>query len=61
MLGIIALVLLGAWLLGVIGLYDAGQATHVLLLVGLMLGLIFILKSRDAGSPRPPAGAGKPT
>jgi hypothetical protein len=43
-----ALLLLGAWLLGVAGAYDAGTLVHVLLLVGLMLLLLAALKGRDA-------------
>src|SRR5687768_5133880 len=33
----VALLLLGAWVLGVAGVYNAGTLVHVLLLVGLML------------------------
>jgi hypothetical protein len=43
-----ALVLLMAWLLGVVGVYDVGDAIHGLLLVGLMLLLFGLLKSREA-------------
>jgi hypothetical protein len=49
----IALLLLGAWLLGVVGVYNAGTFVHVLLLVGLMLLLLAMLKARDAAA-RPP-------
>jgi hypothetical protein len=42
------LVLVVAWLLGVLGLYRLGQAVHILLLVGLMLLLLGFLKARDA-------------
>ena len=48
MLGRVALLLLVAWLLGVVGIYDAGEAIHILLLVGLLLGLLAFLKARDA-------------
>ena len=48
----IALVLLAAWLLGVLGVYRAGDLVHVLLLVGLMLLLLAFLRARDAGVPR---------
>ena len=44
----IALVLLVAWLLGVLGLYRVGDLVHVLLLVGLMLLLLGFLKAREA-------------
>jgi hypothetical protein len=44
----IALALLGAWLVGVLGVYRVGDAVHVLLLVGLMLGLLGALKAREA-------------
>jgi hypothetical protein len=43
-----ALVVLAWWLLGVLGVYDAGILIHVLLLVGLMLFLLGVLKGRDA-------------
>ena len=43
----IALVLLMAWVLGVVGLYSIGEAVHVLLLVGLMLLLVGVLRARD--------------
>jgi hypothetical protein len=44
----IALVLLAAWLVGVLGVYSVGDAVHVLLLVGLMLLLLGFLRARDA-------------
>ena len=47
-----ALVLLGAWLLGVVGLYRIGDLLHVFLLVGLMLLLLAVLKARDAAAAR---------
>jgi len=47
-----AFVLLGAWLLGVFGLYSIGDLVHVLLLVGLMLLLLAVLKARDAAAVR---------
>jgi hypothetical protein len=46
----IALLLLVGWLLGVLGLYDIGDAVHVLLLVGGMLLLLGALKARDAAA-----------
>jgi hypothetical protein len=56
----VALLLLLAWLLGIIGLYDVGSLVHVLLLVGLMLLLLGILKGRfAAASERRPSGAGR--
>ena len=48
----IALVLLAAWLLGVLGVYRAGDLVHVLLLVGLMLLLLAFLRARDAAVRR---------
>ena len=50
-------VLLTLWLLGMAGVYPAGEYVHVLLLVGLMVLLLAILKARDAsirGVPRDP-------
>jgi hypothetical protein len=44
----VALVLLLVWLVGALGVYDIGDAVHVLLLVGGMLLLLGILKARDA-------------
>lgn len=44
----IALVLLVAWLSGVLGVYDIGGAVHILLLVGGMVLLLGFLKARDA-------------
>jgi hypothetical protein len=44
----IALVLLAAWLLGVLGVYTVGNLVHVLLLVGLMLLLLWFLRAREA-------------
>jgi hypothetical protein len=46
----VAFVLLLAWLLGVIGLYDIGKAVHVLLLVGLLLLMLGLLRARDAAA-----------
>ena len=48
----IALVLLGAWLVGVLGLFNAGQFVHVLLLVSLMLFLLGFLHAREAAMRR---------
>ena len=48
----IAFALLAIWGLGVIGLYDAGDLVHVLLLVGLLLLLLAFLKARDAAARR---------
>ncbi|HYU77712.1 MAG TPA: DUF5670 family protein [Vicinamibacterales bacterium] len=49
-----ALVLLIAWLVGLLGVYDLGRLVHVLLLVGLMLLLLGALKARDAAIRRGP-------
>jgi hypothetical protein len=43
----IALMLLAAWLLGMMGLYRVGELVHMLLLAGLMLLLLAFLKARD--------------
>jgi hypothetical protein len=53
-----ALVLLIAWILGVLGIYNAGQLVHVLLLVGLMLLLLGVLKARDAAARKDKSCAG---
>ena len=52
----IALVLMAAWLVGVLGLYDIGDAVHLLFLVGGMLLLLAFVKGRDAAlaASRPP-------
>jgi hypothetical protein len=44
----ISLVLLLAWLLGVLGLYDIGELVHGLLLAGLVLLPIAFMRARDA-------------
>jgi hypothetical protein len=53
----IGLVLLLVWLVGALGVYDIGDAVHILLLVGGMLILLGFLKARDealdAERPRP--------
>jgi hypothetical protein len=54
-----ALVLLASWLLGVSGVYDVGRLVHVLLLVGLMFGLLAMLKARDAAGGRNPNSQSK--
>lgn len=48
----IGIVLLVAWLLGVIGVYSVGNRVHILLLVGLMLLLLAFAKARDAAAAR---------
>ena len=52
----IALVLLLAWLLGVLGLYRVGDLVHVLLLAGLMMLLLAFLRARDAAASRVVSG-----
>jgi hypothetical protein len=52
----IALALLAAWLLGVLGLYTIGELVHVLLLVGLGLFLLAFLRARDAAVKRALSG-----
>jgi hypothetical protein len=48
----IALALLAAWLLGVLGLYTIGEVVHVLFLVGFGLLLLAFLRARDAAVKR---------
>lgn len=48
----VSLVLLLLWLVGVLRVYNAGDLVHVLLLVGLMLMLLAVLRSRDAAARR---------
>jgi Family of unknown function (DUF5670) len=54
----IALVLLIAWLLGVVGAHNVGDLVHILLLVGLLLLLLAFLRARETavrgGSGEPP-------
>ena len=52
----IALVLLAAWLLGVVGVYNVGVLVHVLLLVGLMLLLLAFVRAREAALRRAVGG-----
>ena len=47
-----ALLILTIWLVGVLGLYEAGSLVHVLLLGGLMMLLLGTLKARDAAVHR---------
>lgn len=47
MLLTLALLLLGLWLIGVVGPFEAGSVVHVLLLLGLMLFLLAVLKARE--------------
>ena len=55
-----ALLVLAVWLVGALGVYEAGDLVHALLLVGLMMLLLGALKARDAAKrhstdPRPDA------
>jgi hypothetical protein len=43
-----ALLVLAVWSVGALGLYDAGELIHALLLVGLMLLMLGALKVREA-------------
>jgi len=52
----IAVALLAAWLLGVIGLYSIGNLVNVLLLGGLMLLLMAFVRTRDAAARRAAEG-----
>jgi uncharacterized protein DUF5670 len=56
MLFTIALLLLVVWVLGVLGVYAAGDLVHVLLLIGLMLLLLAFLRARDAAGRRAVGG-----
>jgi hypothetical protein len=53
----IALVLLSLWLIDVVGLPNAGDLVHLLLLVGLMLLLLAFLRARDTAGRRAPGGS----
>jgi Family of unknown function (DUF5670) len=44
----IALALLASWLIGVLGVYNAGNLVHVMLLVALWLLLFAFVRARDA-------------
>lgn len=46
----IALVLLAAWGLAMVGVYRIGELVHMFLLAGLMLLLLAFLKARDAAN-----------
>jgi hypothetical protein len=46
MLYIIALILLVAWLLGVVGTYTIGAFVHVLLVVAIVLFILGLLSGR---------------
>jgi hypothetical protein len=52
----IALALLAAWLLGVLGLYTIGDLVHALLLVAVGLLLVAFLRARDAAVRRAVSG-----
>ncbi len=52
MLVTVGFVLLVAWLVGLLGVYDVGALVHVPLLVGLMLLMLGALKAREAAVAR---------
>ena len=52
----VSIVLLLLWLAGNSGVYNVGDLVHVLLLIGLMLMLLAVLRSRDAAARRPTDG-----
>ena len=56
----VALLVLGAWLVGVLGVYSLGDFVHLLLLVGVMLLLIAFLHARDAALRRAVGSSDKP-
>lgn len=60
-MALIALLLLAAGLLGVVGVYNLGSLVHVLLLAGLMRLLLAALKGRDAAlaQTKTPAADGR--
>ena len=43
-----ALLLLAAWVAGILGVFRVGEIVHVLLLIGLLLLLLGFMKARDA-------------
>ena len=49
----VAITLLILWVLGMTGILPGGELLHVLLLVGLMLFLLSVLRSRDQANARP--------
>lgn len=49
-----AILLLLVWLPGLFGLYGTGDRFHGLLLIGLMLLLLALARSRDAALRPPP-------
>jgi hypothetical protein len=53
----VALVLLVAWFIAVLGISRVGGLIHILLLAGLMLLLLAFLKARDAAARRVINGA----
>lgn len=56
----IAIALLAAWVIGVLGVYRVGDLVHVLLLGGLMLLLLAFLRARDAVARRVVGPSDKP-
>ena len=52
----IAMLLLVAWLLGVLGVYRVGDLVHALLLVALMLLLLTFVRAREAAVARSRSG-----
>ena len=53
----VSIVLLLLWSVGKWGGYNVGELVHVLLLIGLMLMLLAVLRSRDAAARRPTSGS----
>jgi|RhiMethySRZTD1v2_1073278.scaffolds.fasta_scaffold5585095_1 hypothetical protein len=49
-----AILLLSAWLLGLLGLYRIGDVFHGFFLIGLMLLLLAFARARDAALRPPP-------
>jgi hypothetical protein len=48
----IALIVLGAWVVSLSGVFPGGDLAHVLLLAGLMLLLLAFVKGREAALRR---------
>lgn len=56
----VAFVLLVVWAIGVFGVYDIGDLTHVFLLGGLMMLMLGLLRARDATAAGAGPRSGKP-
>ena len=52
----IALAVLALWLIGIVGVYNAGDLVHVLLMVALWLLLLAFVRARDDAARRAVGG-----